>query len=345
MASKDKSRKKEFKSFKGFVTDTDDRTVGQYFSIYGNVDSVGDRMLNGAFKKSITERRDAVKVLWQHDATQPPIGVILDIEEHERKDLPVDVLNAYPDATGGLFARIEYLDTPRGDEVLKGIKAGAITENSVGYSTIKQKRERNSRDLQECKLFDLSPVNWGANPATFNVKMAVPYMEAGIDKETEYATPVLTDFTNLQWEELEEAERGRIMSHYAYVASDDNPAFEDLMLPHHIPSTDGTGATSWDGVQKAMANLFLGEVHVPEEYRQDVWEHLAKHYGEFEEEPPTYELVNLAYYSRAVLGSENKRYAELLEGLELKFRAEPSITTLTPVSNVYLKLKLMEHNI
>lgn len=335
---KEKTREKETKSFTGVVVGSDDdsRVVKQYFAVYGNVDNVGDKMFNGAFAKSIKERKSQIKVLWQHDATQPPIGVPLVIEEHDRDRLPRELLERYPEATGGLYGEVKYLDTPRGNEVYVGIKEGAITENSIGYSAIKQKREREYRGLMECKLYDISPVNWGANPATLNLK-TIDYVDVGKDERNTYEKPTLTDFTEFKWDELE-IEQSRIASHYA-LATDDT--FEGLLFPHHDPAVEGTGPVVLGGLKLAMKSLLLGEVDVDDTDRRAVYDHLVKHYNEFNIEPPKYELIELSRYARSLAG--DVKYADLLEELERKLRAEPSITTLTPVDDLYLKWRLMEH--
>lgn len=158
----------------------EDRIVKSLFAVMGNIDDGGDRIWPGAFAKTITERSQRVKVLWQHDTYLPPVGVPVDIKEIGRSDLPEDLKAAYPDATGALLASVQYLDTPRGNEILAGIRAGAITENSIGYDPIKvdfeeapenvKTWEGTVRNIREVRLWDLSPVNWGMNSATTNVK-------------------------------------------------------------------------------------------------------------------------------------------------------------------------------
>ena len=72
---------------------------------------------------------------------------------------------------------MRYLETPRGDEVLEGIRAGAISENSIGYDAVKFDYEQmpdskwdTIRNLKEVRLWDVSPVLWGLNPSTANIK-------------------------------------------------------------------------------------------------------------------------------------------------------------------------------
>jgi hypothetical protein len=60
-------------------------------------------------------------------------------------------------------------------------------------------------------------------------------------------------------------------------------------LPHH-ELIDGELRVVWRGVVAAMTvvNGARGGVDIPESDRRKVYDHLAAHYGEFDEEPPTY---------------------------------------------------------
>jgi len=154
------------------------RTAVQVFSVFNVLDAYRDRIIKGSFKKTIKERKDKFRVLWQHDFFAPPIGLPLEVYEIDADALPDAVREKYPEADGGLEAVVEYLQTPRGDEVFVGIVKKAIRENSIGFDPIKIKMTEISvpgakdiisvRDILEIRLWDLSPVNWGANEATFN---------------------------------------------------------------------------------------------------------------------------------------------------------------------------------
>jgi len=75
----------------------------------------------------------------------------------------------------------EYLDTPRGNEVLQAIRGGALNEMSIGYDAIKAEYPRETilagrsvqRVLKEIRLWEMSDVNWGMNAATANFKAAI----------------------------------------------------------------------------------------------------------------------------------------------------------------------------
>jgi HK97 family phage prohead protease len=158
------------------------RTVTGLAAITGNIDSGWDRLIKGAFKKTVKETGKRVRHLWMHDPWQPPTAVIKELSEVGRDELPDIVLAAYPEATGGLQVTREYLDTPRGDEILEGIKAGAIGEMSFGYDPVKYDFEEIKdgkdmgmmvRNLREVRLWDTSDVTWGMNAATVAAKRAL----------------------------------------------------------------------------------------------------------------------------------------------------------------------------
>jgi hypothetical protein len=74
---------------------------------------------------------------------------------------------------------------------------------------------------------------------------------------------------------------------------EDNPEnFGGYKLPHH-EVIDGTLCVVWRGVVAAMAALMgaRGGVHIPDEDRKPVYNHLAKHYEQFNREPPSFEKL------------------------------------------------------
>ena len=180
-----KQREREVKTMPAWTKAVDGRKVVGITAVTGNVDDGGDRIIAGAFAKTIAESAKRIRHLWQHGAdgfdygVTPPIAAITRIQEVGRDALPQDVITAAPMATGGLEVEREYLPTPRGDEILAAYKAGIPLEMSIGYETIIRKwieddRDRATfghyRDLIEIKLYDTSDVNWGMNKATVGSK-------------------------------------------------------------------------------------------------------------------------------------------------------------------------------
>jgi HK97 family phage prohead protease len=122
------------------VRTVSDRVVTGFPSVFGNVDDGGDLVEPGAYVKTLQERGDRLRWLWQHDKAQPPIARVVEIGEVGREVLPGAVLARFPEATGALRVQREYLDTPRGNEVLAGIRAGALSELSMGMMGLRRSR-------------------------------------------------------------------------------------------------------------------------------------------------------------------------------------------------------------
>jgi len=166
----------ETKSLPQFHTKIDGRTVRGIFAVHGNVDAGGDRSHPGSFGDFLAGGRLRARFLWQHDASAPPIAAIKAIREVGREALPEAVLSFAPDATGGTEVEREYLETPRAEEVLVGLKSGAIAEMSYAYEVKRydleepEGREWPVRNIYESELYDISDVNWGMNPATLAAK-------------------------------------------------------------------------------------------------------------------------------------------------------------------------------
>src|SRR6266545_5442226 len=178
-------RERESKTMPAWTKDVSGRKVTGITAVTGNVDDGGDRIIAGAFSKTISESARRIRHLWQHGAdgwdygVTPPIAAVTRIAEVGCDALPEIVKTAAPLATGGLEVERQYLSTPRGDEILAAYQAGIELEMSIGYEVIIRKwieddKDRVSfghyRDLIEIKLFDTSDVNWGMNSATVGSK-------------------------------------------------------------------------------------------------------------------------------------------------------------------------------
>ena len=144
----------EFKSIFGELKDIDikKRIVTGYLSSFGNTDTYGDIVMPGAFKKSISERKEKIFFLNQHNWSQP----------HGK----FSVLSE--DSKGLYFESEPLIDTTYSSDLLKLYEAKIIKEHSFGYETIKAKydSETEIRHLKEIKLYEGSNVTRGANPET-----------------------------------------------------------------------------------------------------------------------------------------------------------------------------------
>jgi HK97 family phage prohead protease len=97
-----------------------DGTFSGYGSVFNVTDAGGDVVLPGAFAASLAEHRrrgTSVKLLWQHDPSEP-IGVWLSLEEDSH----------------GLYCRGKVsTDFDRGRQALSMLRAGALDGLSIGY--------------------------------------------------------------------------------------------------------------------------------------------------------------------------------------------------------------------
>lgn len=121
-----------------------------YLSTFNNADHDGDIIRQGAFTKTLKERRP--KVLYYHDH-RDPIGVLMYAKEDNK----------------GLYGVIKLnLETQRGREVYSHYKMGSMDSFSIGfqlekYETIKNAAGYTSFDIKEVKLLEVSAVTFPAN--------------------------------------------------------------------------------------------------------------------------------------------------------------------------------------
>ena len=130
--------------------DTGKREFEGYASTWKK-DLVGDQIVPGAFKKTVSEQlpKKKIKILWQHGE---PLG------------LPVEM---YEDSKG-LYVRGWIAPTALGNDALELMKAGIVDEMSIGYDVLQDELtpDGSTRLLKELKLYEVSPVTFGANPDT-----------------------------------------------------------------------------------------------------------------------------------------------------------------------------------
>lgn len=128
-----------------------DGAFAGYASLFGAVDLGKDMVERGAFAKSLRERGAAgIRMLFQHDPSSP-IGTWTEIREDGR----------------GLFVRGQLAtDVARAREVLALMRAGALDGLSIGFRTVKARREPASgvRRILEADLWEISIVTFPMLP-------------------------------------------------------------------------------------------------------------------------------------------------------------------------------------
>jgi HK97 family phage prohead protease len=139
----------------GIIEDVDDvkGIVTGYFSAFNNIDSDGDVIVSGAYKKTVAENgptgRNRIMHLLQHNPLMPLAK-------------PMELME---DAKGLRFTS-KITETSYGKDVIKLYKEGVFNEHSVGFEIVKSDNKAGYREIREIKLWEGSTVTWGANPST-----------------------------------------------------------------------------------------------------------------------------------------------------------------------------------
>lgn len=133
----------------------EDGSFEGYVAAYGNVDSGGDRIIHGAFEKSLAElstKNRTVKLLFNHSHSEP-----------------IGVWESFTSDNKGLRGKGRILsDVQRGREVLALLRAGAVSGLSIGYRTKDSEYIRDSsgeliRHIKEAELWEASVVTFPMN--------------------------------------------------------------------------------------------------------------------------------------------------------------------------------------
>ncbi|PWE30645.1 HK97 family phage prohead protease [Maritimibacter sp. 55A14] len=142
----------KFCQFDASLDVTDTAEISGYASLFGRGDQGGDVVLKGAYTHSLQRlgaQGRSVKMLWQHDPAQP-IGVWGDVREDSR----------------GLHVKGRILtDVARGRDAMALVRAGAIDGLSIGYRTVKARKDaKGQRLLAELELWEVSLVTFPMLP-------------------------------------------------------------------------------------------------------------------------------------------------------------------------------------
>jgi HK97 family phage prohead protease len=148
-------------------------------SVFGNVDLGGDRVVKGAFAKSIEKWKasgNPVPVIFSHDWSDlwSHIGAVESLEETDR----------------GLKAvyTLDVADNPAAAQVYRLMKRGTLKEHSFGYLVNDSKTKSDGvTELLDLDIIEIGPTLKGMNPETevLAVKSALEEVTAAHDKEQE----------------------------------------------------------------------------------------------------------------------------------------------------------------
>lgn len=139
---------RKFARFGDALSVSDAHEISGYASVFGAADQGDDIVEPGAYTASLdalNKKGSSVKMLWQHDPTQP-IGIWDEVREDAK----------------GLWVKGRLLDTvEKGREAIALIEVGAIDGLSIGYRTRKStKNSKGQRLLKELELWEVSLVTF-----------------------------------------------------------------------------------------------------------------------------------------------------------------------------------------
>lgn len=173
------TRKIETKDLK-FTLDEIDEAKGSfrgYASLWDIVDSYGDVVMRGAFKRTLNDNKQ-FPLLWSHNLMEP-IGVI----------------EAREDVRGLAVDGQLNVDVQRGREIRSLMRQGAVTGLSIGFQTVHgdKDKETGHRHLTEAKLWEISPCVFQACPGAVADEVKTEITESGEDTERSNLIPEVKD--------------------------------------------------------------------------------------------------------------------------------------------------------
>lgn len=155
----------QFKDATGFQETEDGSGIFEgYASVFENVDSYGDKVIKGAFAKSLAKSFPndgaGIPCYWSHRMDDPEfiLGKTISAVEDEH----------------GLKVRVSLdLDNPKAAAAYRALKAGAVNQMSFAYEVVDSHfipepgaKFGGVNELRELNIFEVSVVQIGANTAT-----------------------------------------------------------------------------------------------------------------------------------------------------------------------------------
>ncbi len=147
-----------FKTFDAKVKSDDG--AGEFealVSVFGNVDSTGDRVVPGAFAGTLArwaQSGDPIPVIWSHRWEDPDYHIGHVVAAEERDD--------------GLWVRGQLdLEHSKAQQVYRLLKGRRVTQFSFAYDVVDERRASDgANELLALDVFEVGPTLVGANRAT-----------------------------------------------------------------------------------------------------------------------------------------------------------------------------------
>jgi HK97 family phage prohead protease len=222
-------------------------------------------------------------LLWAHDYRQPPIGKVLDLRHSGDKIL--------------FRPQFAIKENPNAQINFNLYKGGYLNAFSVGFSAkewVEDKVDgRVVRRFTKVELLEISAVPVPANPNAVVLARGAGFDEAIIKSMEDNLKEVSEEKADIneKWKQVKSEDFNDLKRMSAWYDKENPEEVESYKLLHHNEEFK----TVFNGVSIAMAQLMglNGGVDIPEDEIKEVYDHLVKHYEEFEKEAPEYELVEL----------------------------------------------------
>jgi len=268
-------------------------------SVFGNVDSMGDIVLSGAFSETLDEWKrsgNPIPIYWSHQMHDPDynIGHVVDATE---TDVGLEV-----------HGKLD-LDSPKAKQVYRLLKGRRVTQQSFAYDIIDGGPSEDDPDvfeLRTLRIFEVGPTPIGANQETtvLAVKSAI--------------SPHATSTVDEAWDGPANEARlsndaGSATYRKAYAWSDpdgDADAKASYKFLHHNIAEDGSvGAANVRGCIAGIAvlNGSRGGADIPDADRDGVYRHLAKHLSDADMEPPPLKSTSTPTKSGRAISAKNEK--------------------------------------
>lgn len=296
--------------------DEGSRTAVQYVSTAGLDRDKEILIPRGA---QMAEFKKAPQVLWGHDYSMPPIGSddsikadshgLLATTRYSANKFPSEIftlkqeghlktssvgfvtLSAVEPGDDGFDTTLNSLakNDPslefKGDEVRRIIKKWLLLEHSdvsvpanIEALTIAVSKGQTKLSARLLDDFDIK-VEDEPEPKPHVSKRAIPFKDTGI-------APIDTAWDGPS--EIREADTAKLRVMAAWFDAENPELKSSFKLPHHTATSPHR--TIWRGLVAAMGALLgaRGGVDIPISDRRPVYNHLARHYEQFDREPPEF---------------------------------------------------------
>lgn len=135
-------------------TDIEEGIISGYASVFGNVDSYGDIVVEGAFSRFLAEMQvkgKVIPVFYGHNMEDPKanIGLVIELREDGRGLW----FKARLDLSGDTYGRLVY----------EQLKDGRLDSVSFGFSVVDSRNTNAGYELRDLELYEISIVPIPAN--------------------------------------------------------------------------------------------------------------------------------------------------------------------------------------